>query len=150
MVVESQVIVSQNDEKSRRFPDDFMFGVATAAYQIEGAWNVDGKGPSIWDEFTHSHPEKIADQQNADVGPNSYGYYLDDIAAVKNLSVKTLILIPLFCDLICASCICHIYFRWISTDFRLPGHESFQTVIFPMSTRKESNIIIKLLINCLN
>lgn len=82
------MVVSQNGGVDRRFPDDFLFGAATAAYQIEGAWNLDGKGPSIWDEFTHSHPEKIADQQNADVGANSYEYYLDDIEALKNLSVK--------------------------------------------------------------
>lgn len=89
VTVESQEIVSQNDGVNRRFPDGFMFGVSTSAYQIEGAWNVDGKGPSIWDEFTHSHPEKITDRQNADVGPNSYEFYADDLMAVKNLSVKT-------------------------------------------------------------
>lgn len=88
MTVKSQEIVSQNDGANRRFPDDFLFGVATAAFQIEGAWNVDGKGPSIWDEFTHSHPDKIANRDNADVGPNSYEYYLDDIDALNNLSVK--------------------------------------------------------------
>lgn len=61
--------------------------MASSAYQVEGAWNVDGKGPSVWDELTHSHPEKIKDGQNGDVGPNSYEFYLDDIAAVKNLKV---------------------------------------------------------------
>lgn len=73
----------------KRFPDEFLFGVASAAYQIEGAWNVDGKGPSIWDEYTHTHPEKIKDLQNGDIGPNSYEYFLDDIMAVKNLGVRT-------------------------------------------------------------
>lgn len=72
----------------RRFPDNFLFGVSTAAYQIEGAWDIDGKGPSIWDDFTHTYPEKIVDHQNADVGPNSYAYYPDDIAAVKSLNVQ--------------------------------------------------------------
>lgn len=82
------VIESPFNVSNRLFPDDFLFGASTAAFQIEGAWNVDGKGPSIWDEFTHSHPEKIIDHQNADIGPNSYQYYMDDIDAVKNLNVK--------------------------------------------------------------
>ena len=75
-------------DESKRFPDGFLFGVSTAAYQIEGAWNVDGKGPSIWDEWTHTHPEKVKDRTNADVGANSYEYYLDDIAEIKNLNVN--------------------------------------------------------------
>lgn len=78
---------SSERNSSERFPDDFLFGAGTSAYQVEGAWNVDGKGPSNWDEFTHSHPEKIRDHQNGDVSANSYEYYLDDIAAVKNLNV---------------------------------------------------------------
>lgn len=78
-------------EPDRRFPDDFLFGASTAAYQIEGAWNADGKGPSIWDEYTHDHPEKIMDRQNCDVGPDSYHFYEEDIKAIKSLGVSQLL-----------------------------------------------------------
>lgn len=77
-----------SNDKPRKFPNDFLFGAATAAYQIEGGWDADGKGPSIWDEFTHSHPDQIFDHSNGDVGPNSYKYYGDDIKAVKSLGVS--------------------------------------------------------------
>lgn len=74
--------------QTNRFPNGFLFGASSSAYQIEGGWNADGKGPSIWDEFVHLHPERIADHQNADVGANSYKFYRDDIAAVKNMNVS--------------------------------------------------------------
>lgn len=81
-------VVFASNNSSDHFPDAFVFGVSSAAYQIEGAWNVDGKGPSIWDEFTHLHPEKVIDRQNGDISVNSYEYFLDDIAAVTNLNVN--------------------------------------------------------------
>ncbi|XP_028800265.1 non-cyanogenic beta-glucosidase [Neltuma alba] len=44
------------------FPSGFLFGTASASYQYEGAANEDGRGPSIWDTFTHKYPEKITDR----------------------------------------------------------------------------------------
>lgn len=85
-------MIDSQTNTERRFPDDFMFGVASAAFQVEGGWNLDGKGPSIWDDFTHSHPERIVNHDNADIGPNSYEFYADDIAAVKSLGVSESIL----------------------------------------------------------
>jgi len=69
------------------FPKDFKFGVSTAAYQIEGAWNTDNKGPSIWDTFTHEFPERITDRSNGDIAADSYHRFEQDLAALKELGV---------------------------------------------------------------
>lgn len=82
------VVDNSITEDDNRFPNDFAFGAATAAFQIEGAWNEDGKGPSIWDQLVHDHPDTIADRSNADVGPNSYHLYEADIRALKETGVK--------------------------------------------------------------
>lgn len=51
------------------FPKNFTWGAATASYQIEGGWNENGKGPSIWDEFSHI-PGKIRNNDTGDVACN--------------------------------------------------------------------------------
>lgn len=71
-----------------RFPSDFLWGVATAAYQIEGAWNVDGKGESIWDRFAHT-VGKVKGANTGDVACDSYHRYKEDVAIAKSLNVKS-------------------------------------------------------------
>jgi beta-glucosidase len=67
-----------------RFPDGFLWGAATAAYQIEGAPDADGKGPSIWDTFSHT-PGTTYHGDTGDVACDSYHRYAEDIALLKRL-----------------------------------------------------------------
>jgi beta-glucosidase len=69
------------------FPPDFTWGVATAAYQIEGAWNEDGRGESIWDRFART-PGKIEDGSNGDVACDHYHRWREDIALMQSLSIQ--------------------------------------------------------------
>ncbi len=68
----------------REFPKGFFWGTATAAYQIEGAWNDDGKGPSIWDTFAHT-PGKIKNGDTGDVAIDHYHRYKEDVALMKSI-----------------------------------------------------------------
>jgi beta-glucosidase len=69
------------------FPDGFLWGVASSSYQIEGAWNEDGKGESIWDRFTHT-PGKVVNGDTGDVACDHYHRYAKDVALLKDLDVK--------------------------------------------------------------
>lgn len=69
-----------------RFPDEFVWGVATSAFQIEGAANADGKGPSIWDKFCQ-RPGTIADASNGLVACDHYRLWEDDLDLVAGLGV---------------------------------------------------------------
>ena len=66
------------------FPDDFIWGCASSAYQIEGAWNVDGKGVNIWDTFTHT-PGNVWGNHTGDVACDSYHKYKEDVKILKSL-----------------------------------------------------------------
>jgi beta-glucosidase len=70
-----------------RFPANFVWGCATAAYQIEGAVSEDGRKPSVWDTFSHT-PEKTFEGQTGDVADDSYHRYKEDIALLKSMGVK--------------------------------------------------------------
>ncbi len=76
------------DVTGARFPENFLFGTATASYQVEGAWNVDGKGESIWDRFSHT-VGKVKGGDTGDVACDSYHRYKEDIALMKQLNMKS-------------------------------------------------------------
>lgn len=73
--------------KASQFPAGFTWGTATAAYQIEGAWNEDGKGASIWDTFSHT-PGKIEDSSTGDVTDDHYHRWREDIKLMQQLNLQ--------------------------------------------------------------
>jgi beta-glucosidase len=71
-----------------KFPKNFFWGTATAAYQIEGAWNEDGKGESIWDRSAHT-PGKINNGDTGDVACDSYHRWREDIALMRAMNLNS-------------------------------------------------------------
>ncbi|WP_299817359.1 GH1 family beta-glucosidase [uncultured Roseibium sp.] len=78
--------MAPNKELAQRFPQDFLFGVATAAYQIEGAANEDGRKPSIWDAFSKM-PGRVFQQHSGDVACDHYHRWESDIDLIQSLGV---------------------------------------------------------------
>jgi len=72
---------------AKRFPDDFVWGVATSAFQIEGAHDADGKGPSIWDSFCRQSGA-IADGSSGDVACDHYARWEQDLDMIRDLGVQ--------------------------------------------------------------
>ncbi|KAL9455292.1 hypothetical protein AB3S75_010661 [Citrus x aurantiifolia] len=69
------------------FPPGFIFGTASSAYQYEGAATEGGRGPSLWDTYTHRHPEKIKDGSSGDVAVDSYHRYKEDVRIMKEMNL---------------------------------------------------------------
>src|ERR1700677_664800 len=69
------------------FPDGFVWGAATAASQIEGAASIDGKGPSVWDTFSHA-PGNVRGGDTGDIACDSYHRYREDVALIKSLGLN--------------------------------------------------------------
>jgi beta-glucosidase len=69
------------------FPSGFLWGAATASYQIEGAWQEDGKSESIWDRFSHT-PGRISDGATGDIACDHYHRWRDDIALMRSLGLQ--------------------------------------------------------------
>nr|AAI70229.1 Hypothetical protein LOC100127248 [Xenopus laevis] len=69
------------------FSKDFAWSVASASYQIEGAWRADGKSLSIWDQYAHT-PLRIGNDDNGDIACDSYNRIEQDVTALKNLKVS--------------------------------------------------------------
>jgi beta-glucosidase len=68
------------------FPDGFLWGAATSSYQIEGAWDADGKGESIWDRFCHT-PGKIQGGDTGDVACDHYHRWAEDVALMREMGL---------------------------------------------------------------
>lgn len=70
------------------FPKNFLWGAASASYQVEGAWNEDGKGPSVWDTFVRI-PGKTFKATTGDVAVDHYHRYKEDVALMAEMGLKT-------------------------------------------------------------
>jgi beta-glucosidase len=69
------------------FPQGFIWGAATSAYQVEGAWNADGKGENIWDRYSH-RPGNVQNRETGDVAIDHYHRMPADVALMRSLGLK--------------------------------------------------------------
>ncbi|XP_067935078.1 cytosolic beta-glucosidase-like [Watersipora subatra] len=71
----------------QKFPENFLWGTATASYQVEGAWNADGKGVNVWDTFTHEGGH-VVNNETGDVACDSYHKYKEDVQLMKSIGLS--------------------------------------------------------------
>jgi len=83
-----RIRIRENDVSDSQliFPKGFVWGAATASYQIEGAWDQEGKGESIWDRFSHT-PGNVENGDTGDVACDHYHRWLEDVALMKELGL---------------------------------------------------------------
>ncbi len=74
------------DPLAARFPPSFLWGAATAAYQVEGGWDADGKGESVWDAFCR-RPGAIADGSSGEIACDHYARYREDVELMAGLGL---------------------------------------------------------------
>ncbi|CAH1108409.1 unnamed protein product [Psylliodes chrysocephalus] len=79
--------MSDKKEDELSFPSNFLFGVASSAYQIEGGYNADGRGESVYDFYTHKNPEKFDNSSNGDITCDSYNQWRKDVKLLIELGV---------------------------------------------------------------
>lgn len=70
------------------FSNDFLWGAVSAAHQVEGAYNEDGKGMGIWDAMTQE-PSRIAHGENGNIACDHYHHYKEDVAIMKSIGLKS-------------------------------------------------------------
>jgi beta-glucosidase len=87
-VAEQPSVSLQSDAPAGSFPKGFLWGTATASYQVEGAARQDGRGVSIWDTFSHK-PGNIAHNDTGDVADDEFHLYKSDVHLLRELGVKT-------------------------------------------------------------
>ncbi|XP_074085805.1 cytosolic beta-glucosidase-like isoform X1 [Macrotis lagotis] len=78
---------SSSNPEELTFPEGFGWGASTAAYQVEGGWDADGKGPNVWDTFTHQGGDRVFRNQTADVACGSYTLWEEDLKCIKQLGL---------------------------------------------------------------
>jgi beta-glucosidase len=79
--------MASTEHRRRELPPGFYWGVATSSYQVEGAWNEDGKGESMWDRYAHT-PGNIANGDTGDVANDHYHRYQEDVALLRDIGAS--------------------------------------------------------------